>query len=74
VLDAPFLTGRNDPWANFMVSAKYRLMRLRQVVYPDVYCIPFCLGSTVISCATERGLPRKGMSSFLGTERERRGT
>lgn len=39
-----FVTGWDNAWRNLKIRAKYNVMRLQRIVYPDVYCIPFWLG------------------------------
>ncbi len=39
-----FVTGWDNAWRNLKIRAKYRLMKLQRIVYPDVYCLPFWLG------------------------------
>lgn len=40
-----FVTGWDNTLNNVKIRIKYTLMRLQRILYPDVYCIPFWLGS-----------------------------
>jgi hypothetical protein len=39
------VTGRDSWWHNLKIRAKYAVMRLRGILYPDVYCIPFWINA-----------------------------
>lgn len=45
-LHCGFVTGWSGPWRNLKIRAKYALMRLQKMVYPDVFCIPDWLGGS----------------------------
>jgi hypothetical protein len=40
-----FVTGPDSFWRNVKIRAKYTLMRLQGLVYPDIFCIPWWLGA-----------------------------
>jgi hypothetical protein len=39
------VTGHESYWRTLKIGAKYRLMKLQRLVYPDVFCIPWWLGA-----------------------------